>query len=335
MRYKKNKRLPRWFQEQSNKRKNRIKKYLYLFLKLILGALIIVVIYFLYNENKRSLWDGNHNFNLAVYDNVNIYVLSFHKDSQKINILLIPPDTYLPLAKGFGDYPAGSIWALGEMEVYGGGELLRLSAQNFLGAPIQGWGKIENQKSKNENKELNKKSVKWLLFQLFFSRQKNLVSWDLLRLYFLTNSSPNNSLNFYNLSETRAAQKITLPDGSSVFKVQKDFMDNLVKNLFYDETVANESIIAAILNQSDYNGPSGYAARIINNIGGETAAFYDSKRGLKEAIYCWKENVCRSYSLKLYSQVFKLPIIQEDVNESRAEILIVLGNNFGRYFFQR
>ena len=76
-------------------------------------------------------------------------------------------------------------------------------------------------------------------------------------------------------------------------------------------------------------------AGMIDNVGGEVAAFYDQDRELAEGIYCWQAPVCQSYTLELLSKSLNLPIFEEDVNESRGEALIVLGENYRQYFWKR
>jgi len=84
-------------------------------------------------------WEGKNNFNLAFWLNQNGGIISLQPQNQQAVIVVFPPETILPVAKGFGDYRAKAVYALGEQEKLGGGYLWQLSVERFLGLMTDGY----------------------------------------------------------------------------------------------------------------------------------------------------------------------------------------------------
>lgn len=304
-------------------------------LKSGVGFLFFLLVIFsgikFFRMNNNSLYDTKNNFNLALEDQQNLYVISFHQQSGLLNILQIPGNIYVPMAKGFGEYPLSSVWGLGEMEPYGGGWLLQLSAQNFLNVPISGWAKVNSQ---NQNKVTKKTVTNWLV-GLLRHNQSNLTRFDILRLLWLVNGLKTSQIIVYQLDQTQASEAVDLPDGSTAYRVQEEYLQKLAKELFSDAQFSADGIVWAVLdNYSQYNSLAVKAAKIIHNIGGEAIPIFarDDKAG---GIYCDQEEICNSYSAKLLAKTFNLPIKKQELNESRGEALIVLDQNFWEFFYKR
>jgi len=286
---------------------------------------------------QAGLWDGRHNFNFVVWQNNQFLVISYRSGIEEVNILQVSPETYIPLAKGFGEYPAGSIWQLGELEKIGGGPLLQFSSQQFLQIPVQGWGKVSSRlirQRPDQSLKLNKKDLLFLTFNLLLTEERNLTSWDIIRLLSKINSLPASKINFYSLDKTRAGEWLTLPDGSRAFKIQKEFLKTLVKELYKDREVLNEAILWTVVNKIGVSGLAAQVVAIIDNLGGEVVGFYDQKESKAGGIYCQKE-VCRSYTVGLLSRTLKLTVKKEILENSHAEALVVLDEDYWRFFYQR
>ncbi len=337
------KKSPRWLREQRAQ-----KKVFFLFwLRFLFFAGLFFLLAFLsfiiVKQFRKRLWDDKNNFNFAVLtEKGEMFVISCHPRQDKVNLIYLSPQAYVPLAKGFGDYPVSSIWSLGELEKFGGGELVKLSAQHLLGVPIQGWGRIENtQINKYSNKQIlkngmSKRGLIRLIVRLAFGGETNLSRLDLARMFWKIAFLDNSKIDFYFLDETRASEEVILPDGSKAFRIQKDFLDRLTGEVFKDELFLEEGIIFGVVNITDYSGLANQVARLIDNIGGEVVVIAATQKTFaQEGIYCWNKEICQSYSLKLLAEVLHLEIIEQQVEETRVEALVVLGEGYWRLFYKR
>ena len=328
---------PRWLLEQHQGKKqitSSFVRFLVLLVVIFAAGYLSLKLFF---ELRKSYWDGKHNFNLAVSAGEEIYVIGVRPTSNQVNILYIPHQTYLSLSKGFGEYPAASVWRLGQLENFGGGKLLQLSAQNFLGVPVLGWARVE--KFPPPKVEENNTGAKRLLVQLGFkvwlSRKGNLSWWDKLRLFKTFNSVSSGKINFYPLFQTQASQTIVLPDGQRAYRVQKEYLDRLSGSLFKDNELLGEDIEVGVVNKTENTGMSSQVARIIDNIGGN-ATMIPSQDGYNgEGIWCSGEQICASYTVELFSKTFNLEIRRGKIEPSRIDALIILGNEYWRYFYEK
>jgi hypothetical protein len=322
-----NKKSPRWLKEQTERKKQLRRRFYRLFFLFLMLLFLILGGFKLWHFFQQSVWDGKNNFNFVLWCENQFYVVSYRSGTEEINLLEVSPETYLPLAKGFGEYRASAIWQLGQTEKFGGGQLLALSTQYFLGIPIEGWGRIKT--------KVTKKNLWFLTAKLLFTKEKNLHPWDLLRFLFKIQRLTLTKTNFYSLDKTRAGEEIELPDGQRAFKIKAAFLDNLVKDLYKDAAVLDEGIIWAVINQSQHSGLARQVARLIDNLGGEVTAFYEEPLGVTEGIYCGQPRLCQTYTARLLSRSLNLPLKGETLPESRAEAVIVVGENYWQFFHQK
>lgn len=326
--------ISRWQREQKERTKKHSSRKFSRWLFLLVFFFLFLVCLQFWHWNNESLWDGKNNFNFTLWTGDQFYIISYRAGLDEVNVVHVSGDTYVPLAHGFGEYPASSIWRMGELEKFGGGQLLQRSTQFFFGVPMQGWGKVDA-KIKDQRSKLTKRELTWMLLKLGISSERNLSVWDIIRIISKVSSLSSADIHNYSLDKTRASEEIKLPDGSVAFKVQEEFLDGIVKDVFRDTTVLNEGIIWLIINQTDYQGLAADVARLINNISGEVAAYANRDEWRKRGIYCTKPLICQSYTAKLLSKSLNLTIQSETIDESRADAVIVLDDNYHREFYER
>ena len=336
---KNNNQLPKWKKRQMLKKEKSFFSVVKLIVFILLGLGLLFVIWQIFAQFQKPRWDGRSNFNFAISGENQLFVVSYKPIAKVASILYIPADTYISLAKGFGEYPAGSVWPLGELEDFGGGRLVQLSTQNFLGVPIRGWGRIGEVKKFSENDEgeikIGKKELMVLFGKLIISRKTNIGIFDLIRLFYNLNALPLSSFKYYSLQETRSGEYVKLPDDSEVFKVKSEFLDTLIKEVFQDSLLIDEGIIWAIINATEHKGMALETARMINNGGGEVIVVYDTDEPIRGGIYCREEDICKTYSVNMLAEVLGLPVIVDDLNESRAEAILVVDEKHWKKYYER
>lgn len=329
-RLKKKSAKPRWFSEQAAKKRSAVSAFFRFCLILVILAMLLFAGSKVWQVGKKSLWDGRGNLNLAAITPDQLVVVSYQPFPPMLVILKIQPQVYVSLSRGFGDYPVSSIWPLGELEPSGGGELLKLSTQNFLQIPVQGWARLNFPLGE----KTGKRELLGMIFGLLKGGQTNLNLWDLLRLAKKINALPGSKIKTYSLDKTRASEIVTLADGSQAFRIQEDYLENLVVDLFSDQAVLGEGYMWEIFNATDKEGLAARVANLVHNIGGEVLVSPITS-SIKGGIYCQQKEICQSYSAKLLAKTFNLPVISEKIPDSRGEAVIVLDQNYWKFFYER
>ena len=328
--------LPQWKKKQIAKKERSFMSVVKLVFFVLLGLGLLFVVWQAIVQLQKSRWDGRSNFNFVISKGDQFFVVSYKPVAKVASVLHIPADIYISLAKGFGEYPAGSVWPLGELEDFGGGQLARLSAQNFLGVPIRGWGRIgDTKKFSEEEVKIGKKELMALFGKLIISGKTDTGMFDLLRLFYNLNGLSLSSFKYYSLQGTRSGEYVELPDGSLVFEVKSEFLDSLVKEIFQDPLVIDEGIIWAVINATEHRGMALETARLIGNSGGEVIVVYDTDKPIAGGIYCRDEDICKTYSVNMFAESLDLPVIIDDLNERRAETVLVVDEEYWERFYER
>lgn len=277
---------------------------------------------------KKSLWDGRHEVNFIVQAQ-EVVIFSFNPEKNFLNILRIPGNAYIPLAKGYGEYRITNIYKLGEMEKIGGGELLSSSIQRFLAIPIDGWVKLKEEKKLAGDKLLP-------VFLLVLKRQAktNLSWWDLWRLFWQTKNLAIDQINEVDLKRTNFVSRQTLADGSEVFKFETTSVDDLTIKLFSDERVLEEDLQVIVLNGTDHSGLANDMARVIKNLGAELIGVKDHSLEINRSqIFCQSRTQATSYTAQRLAKSFDMELKNEKLNEQEVDLVIVLGEDFWQKFY--
>jgi len=309
------KRLPK-----RKKRFNNIRFTLYTIILLVL----LGTGWRIYGALTKSIWDGKNRLNL-VFAARPVFIASFSPGLERLSLLLIPDGTYVETTHGYGKYRIEAIWELGELEGREG--LLAESSQEYLGLPVDGW--VGGGKWEVGNEKGAQALILNYLFQLIKGRDEtNLTRWDLARLWWQIKKVRFDKIYLIDLADSSAIISITLPDGTAGFELDPARLDRIIAKYFQDEKIREEGLALEIVNATDHLGLAAKAARIITNIGGRVVAVSDwDLRGEECEIRSGKKGL-ESYTLKKLMKVFDCQFGGEDLGDSRAEAIMVLGESY-------
>jgi len=280
-----------------------------------------------WRTNRQSVWDGEHNFNFVVRGE-RVYIFSYQPADEVLNIISLPSDLFLPVAKGYGNYKLENIPQLGELEKMEAGELLRMSLQNFLAVPIDGFiffnncrpGEIEDQK-----------------FSLCLIGQKcrtNLSWWDLLRFKFRQNRLKLNQIRTLAIEEECLLKKEKLADGSEIFSLETSLIDDFSQRYFSEKDILTAGLKITVANESSAVGLAKKAGRLLKNIGAEIVINEKTdQHSLQSLLYYREKAYQKSYSFQKMVQVFGVKETIFDP-QMRADLNLVLGEDFSQFFYQ-
>lgn len=324
----------KWKVAQSDKKAKNKTKLAILVLLLIIGVIFIGQLYKIYVSLQNSNWDGNSKINLVILSS-SVSVISYSPKDKDLKIVTMPPETYLEAADGFGKWKIESIYSLGQSESPPQGiELLSKSLSEFLGVPMDGYLKLDGTlKNKNATELvafLRQNKINFL--KLKFSSSSNLNDWELYRLMVGIDSVRFDKIEEVNL-EKEYLQDSILPDQTKVKLADPERIEILSGKLFADTSINEEQLSIAIFNATKTPGLAQKASRLISNLGGNVIFEKNAQtQNLKNSMVLTNSS-SKSYTYKRIKTLFakncqNCDIVDEVVQKSRAQINVVLGEDF-------
>ena len=288
---------------------------------------------------KSYSWDGKSAITLAVKSD-EISILNYDPFEKKVTILNIPNDTYLELPKGFGPWPIGSVYGLGQMENPPVGDsLLKLSISKLVGLPIDGFIHLK------EGEKLDQKLAKYkdsFFISLLGLRNTN-TDLSLIEMYKLASaitSVRSDKIISLDLSQTDITKSKLLGDSSRVLGVDAIKLDLYIRENMADSQFLQEDATISIYNATSQPGLAGEASRFITNLGGTVifAANTQKEQTKTQVIFSNPQ----SYTAQKVARIFAphcliKPCVSDEpkVLSSRAAINIILGEDYYQLFHQR
>lgn len=288
---------------------------------------------------KQYTWNTKSSINIAVKSS-GVSVLNYDPVNKKIVILRIPNDTYFELPKGFGSWPVGSIYELGQEENPPvGSELLKESLAKLLGLPIDGFMTFKDP----HTPKLDELISSWHTNPLRMIASLRNIDTDLtpleaLSLMHALSQVRSDQITWLDISQSDLTDSKLLPDSTRVLGVDSVQLDLFVRNNMADTTISQEGIPVGIFNATDHAGLGENANREITNMGGDVIFVTNTDTMLQKSIVTSTNTSTLSY--KRLAQIFapdclkkKCQTSDDRVKNSRAQINVVLGEDFYQHFY--
>lgn len=284
-----------------------------------------------FKPQKRFHWNGDFNINILIKAK-GISLLSFSPKSEKITLIDIPDNTYLQVAKGFGNWELRSVYNLG------GNILLRDTLSNFFALPIDGYLNFSSSNSQKESLELVTELRKnpFFIITILSAVKTDLSPFELLRLQMGLSKVRFDKVRHIKLDSVVLDEEM-LADGSQVLVADPVKLDSILSELV-DPSIQSEHLSIAVFNSTDSPGLAQKAARLITNIGGDVIITANAQNNFKQTRVYGKE----SKTLERMKQIFenacqnrtkspncdKIDPNLEELVSSRAKINIFLGEDY-------
>jgi len=327
------KNLPSWRKQQKVQKTRRIKTVIRFTLLGIVLVLLIGIGFKIYRSITKSVWDGQSQLNLAINPSIAdqpVLIAAFNPEEKSLNVLLIPPRTFIETIHGYGPYRAESIYRLGELNKKGG-ELFQGSLQEYLGIPIDAYASMGNGKLIMENGKIKE----WILdkvFSLLKSGEANLTKWDVIRLWWGLKNIRQDKINLVDLGQTSASQEVDLLDGTKANKIDTERLESIMSQFFVNKKLKQEDLTVAVLNGTNHAGLANKVAALIKNIGGQVMTIGDTENGQGESLQqCQiksEKKYKNSYTVRKLSHVFDCQWKGEPMAEQRANLVLIVGKSY-------
>lgn len=272
-----------------------------------------------------------------------ISVVSYHPNEKKAVVLHISEQTYLELPKGFGSWPIGSVYRLGEEDSNTGANLLKMTISKLIGLPIDGVV-LFNSKNFKTPEELIAFWRKNPLSPFFETKnvRSDLTTLEAINFFKQLSSIREDKLVSLNLEHSNITESKLLPDSTRVLGVDTIRLDLFVREKMSDESILAEGASVAVFNGTDNPGLTFEVVRTITNMGGNVIMVNNTEEKYEKSTVSFSKDYLSenpeitetATSLRLKQLVaphcLKAVCSNDDINviRSRAAINIVLGKDY-------
>ncbi len=289
----------------------------------------------LYGGSTR--FDGETKIN-AVVDGDPVLVVSFDPYNRTIKILAIPASTYAQVAGGYGWYPLGSAFGLGQLEQSpAGGLTLLRTTSDLLAVPIDYYLKFAKPiKTDKESVEQYKRrfggiGMLWFAFQapqwLKQNLDTNLTLFEIYRLWWQARFVRNQNFSYLDV-KADILENLLLPDGSFGYTPKKDQLDLLSEKVFEDSKIQSEGLSIEVLNSTTSVGLATQTQRLLENIGCNVVNVGNYETAVGQSLLVVNNPQIRdSYTVKRLAGALHLTVKEGFLPDSTADLTIILGNN--------
>lgn len=298
---------------------------------------------------KLSSWDGKSTINVifaAVEESAEeVSVVSLDPEEKKINILHLSEQTYFNVPKGFGTWRLGSVYKLGQEEATPiGHELLKLSISKLLGLPIDG---VVISKGKFEAEEVIDGWRGNIISRItvFNSVETDLSTLELADFIWQLSSVRKDKVVSLDLERSSITESKLLADQTRVLGVNTVALDIFIRKNMVDNKILDEGFSIAIFNATERSGLAQDATRFVTNLGGNVVVTANTDLKLKKSIiYIQKDSDTKLDETVTFGRlarffaphcIKKCDILDSKVTGSRAQINIVLGEDFFEKWYVR
>lgn len=276
----------------------------------------------IYSAWKNRIWDTDTRLTVAVaQENPTLY--SYSPSSQELTIIVIPANTQVDAAGGYGSWLAGSLWDLGIQEKRR--ELLSFSLEKNLGVPVDGFIGLEG--------GFFFQTTPWpvkFFAALAGNFATNLTFFDRLALVFGPGSVPTPNRRIINLEGQGVITKAVLSDGQEGFIVVPE-RAKVIFEALRDDKILSEGKTLIITNATDKKGLAGDVVRVASTLGVRVIGAQTAGQKVEDCLVKTRLASKDSVSVKRLAKIFGC---SQEIGEfeGHADIEIVLGEGFAKRF---
>lgn len=319
-------------------RRGKRKYWQRVFLLWLFVLILIVGVIFLGRLRQglgENVWNGRHQINLVWGGGQEVLLSSFLPQEGKLTLFRISGNTFLEVARGFGPYRAEAIFPLGQLKGQGG-ELLRLTVQENFGLPIDAYLTSQNPCLSQAGLWRTDEAKSCLLASiqpLLLGRVQTSLNWfSLWRFWRSIGSVRVDKIVLIDLAQTKAVSAQVLADGTQVLQLDRERLDGLVSRYFTDPQIVGVDF--EVVNATDHAGLAGRVARIMTNTGAQVVKVGDSPGRLtSSSMVILEAKTKEAYPVARFARVFALPVRVGESQSGRAQVKVVLGEDFWNGYF--
>lgn len=256
-----------------------------------------------------------------------ITVVSWNPRDRTLIKILLPSDMQATGTHGYGTYSFEAFWKLGEIDKKDGTVLME-SISEALGIPVTGYIGARTGLTGG-----NYFSVGGLFGFLRGRYRTNLSFNTFLSYVWLMQFSKPNKVTTYDFAGTPAqiAQDVAVPDGSHVFVLSPDQVDNRLAHVFEDERIRKQLITTSVYNTTDVPSLGTRAARLLGNLGVSVVSVGNTVPEVDICTISGTKPSLQSASALVISSVLGCKKIESN-DAARADLTVRIGTQYAKRF---
>lgn len=324
-------RLPLWHRVQAEKREV-IKKVFWKrgFFWIALG-IFIVSCWYVYKALTGGIWQDQENLNIVVGSEGKSLAVISVSEKDSVLVMYLDPQVMVDSVYGYGEYKVGSLLKLGSLEKLGS-KLLTRTLQHQLGLKIHDYVSIEVPSSNEIDVAFLKKLIRPMAFSLI---GKPLGVTDLVKYVKTISILRPDQIEVIPIHESRLSYTQSLPDESLVYKLDEERLDAFLQTHMRELVFSNTTTSVAIVNTTTYSGLASSLARILLNSGIDVVSLGENQEHLEKSIIMTSIGGKESQIVMFLASLFPFEVKEASIDEYRAEVVILLGEDFNKLFSQR
>lgn len=303
-----------------NKRIERakVKKNIFGTLSKILLPVLILLGVFLFVKLTIREWNG-HDKVALVYrtDTGDVGVTVADPVSPELTTFLVPGDTQVEVASGYGTLRIKNVWQLGFNEKRQGQLLSSSVTRNFL-MPVHLWSDSDAQKLSNGN-------IPGVVQFIFMPKKTNIAFGDRLMLGIFALKIKNIEKTEIDLAKSQYLHKEVLKDGIQGY-VLSGAVSSRITSYFSDNDIADKNIRIGIVDGSGVFGEAAKVGEIVEVLGGKVVSLEKNQEGIKGICEVTSQNISLA---KRVARVFGCTFKNSKTN---LDLEISLGDKFAKSF---
>lgn len=304
---------------------------------------------------KSYSWNGSSAINIVLKNTSKdfpspnrstVSILNFQPKENKIIILHMSDQIHANLPKGYGSWTIGSIYDLGQEENPAiGAPLLKMSLAKLLGLPIEGIIILDSNKTPEEILSALR-SNKLYAAVLSANLKTDLTPLELTKFIWAASAIRSDKVTTLDLAKSTITESKLLPDSSRVLGVDGVKLDIFVRDNMSDSIIVEEGKSVAVFNATNHPGLAQDAARTLTNLGANVVIVSNTESAQSKTKVILgvgeEEDGYKNPALKRIAEIFAPDCLDNKcytddpkVQNSRAQINIVLGEDYYNYWYSR
>ncbi len=279
---------------------------------------LIILMLFLFVRFTTKEWNGHDKVGLVYkIESGDVGVIVADPETPELTTFLIPGDTQVEVASGYGTLRLKNVWQLGFNEKRKG-ELLSASVtRNFL-MPVHLWSDSDAQK-------LSDGSMVGVFEFIFLPKKTNMAFGDRLMFGIFVLKTKNIEKTQIDLAKSQFLRKETLKDGTPGY-VLGGLVSGRLTAYFSDNDIADKNIRFGIIDGSGVFGEAAKVAEIIEVLGGKVVSLEKNQVGVSGICEVSSKNV------SLAKKVAKIFGCTFNNSKTNLDLEISLGDMFSKNF---
>lgn len=296
-------------------RKNKTQKSSFPFFKIIIPAVLVFLILFLFKATTR-IWNGHDKVAVVYKDGENVAVNVLDPVLGESTTLIIPGDTEVEVARNYGIFRIKNVWQLGVNEKINGDLLAETVTNNFL-FPVFLWT--------SQNPGLDKGNLKEITKFIFFPGNTNISVSDRIQIGFFALKVKDLDKSEINLGKSLFLDKGILEDGLPGYKITGPISQRLTV-YFSDNEIGDSDVKVNITDATGVSGVSDRLGAILQVIGGKVVSL--DKKSVSEKSDC----TISGQNSKAVNKIARLFSCSIKNTETSFDVDIKIGEEFAKRF---